>query len=60
MSSRKLCKCPKCNRYTLMEKCKKCGVPTINPHPSRFSLDDPFLEYKVKAFLETFGKSIGK
>jgi len=41
----------------LGEVCKKCGVNTHSPHPPKFSLDDPFIEYKVKALLETMGKS---
>jgi len=52
----KLRKCPKCMSYTLGEKCKKCGVSTCNPHPPRFSLDDPFLEYKAKALISSFRK----
>ncbi len=28
---RKLFKCPKCNRYSLNEECKKCKVKNINP-----------------------------
>ncbi|MFH1631090.1 MAG: nucleolar RNA-binding Nop10p family protein [Candidatus Aenigmatarchaeota archaeon] len=29
-------KCPDCNRYSLSEKCNKCGKLTISPHPSKF------------------------
>jgi H/ACA ribonucleoprotein complex subunit 3 len=57
MTARRLRKCPKCRRYMLGEVCKKCGVNTHSPHPPKFSLDDPFIEYKVKALLETMGKS---
>ncbi|MEM3712523.1 MAG: nucleolar RNA-binding Nop10p family protein [Thermoproteota archaeon] len=57
----KLRKCPKCASYTLGEKCKKCGVNTCNPHPPKFSLDDPFLEYKVKALINSLqGKDAKK
>lgn len=51
-------KCPKCMRYMLGDKCKKCGVSTCNPHPPRFSLDDPFLEYKAKALISSLEKEL--
>jgi H/ACA ribonucleoprotein complex subunit 3 len=52
----RLRKCPRCTIYTLREKCKKCGTGTCNPHPSKFSLDDPFLEYKAKALISSLEK----
>jgi H/ACA ribonucleoprotein complex subunit 3 len=57
MTVKRLRKCPKCRSYMLEEVCRKCGINTHNPHPPKFSLDDPFLEYKVKALLEARGKS---
>jgi len=32
-------KCPKCDKYTLKEKCHICGVATISPHPLKFSIE---------------------
>ncbi|MGB9718339.1 MAG: nucleolar RNA-binding Nop10p family protein [Thermoproteota archaeon] len=57
MAAKKLRKCPRCKRYMLGEVCKKCGTRTSSPHPPRFSLEDPFLEYKARALLETLGAS---
>ncbi|MEM1557316.1 MAG: nucleolar RNA-binding Nop10p family protein [Thermoproteota archaeon] len=54
----KLRKCPKCMSYVLGGKCKKCGGNTCNPHPPRFSLDDPFLEYKAKALADSLKKNV--
>ncbi|MDW8034488.1 MAG: nucleolar RNA-binding Nop10p family protein [Nitrososphaerota archaeon] len=56
----RLRKCPKCTSYTLGEKCRKCGIDTCNPHPPKFSLDDPFLEYKVKALISSLQGKINK
>lgn len=55
--AKKLRKCPKCKRYMLKEVCEKCGIHTYVSHPPKFSLDDPFLEYKAKAFLESLKAS---
>ena len=40
-------KCPKCDTYTLKEKCKKCGGETKNVHPAKFSPDDKYLRYRI-------------
>lgn len=45
-------KCPKCGTYTLKEKCPKCGTPTVQAAPAKFTPDDPYLEYKLKAIKE--------
>ncbi|GAY25838.1 ribosome biogenesis protein [Desulfurococcaceae archaeon AG1] len=50
-------KCPKCGRYTLKEKCPICGAETISPHPARFSPEDKYVEYRVKALYSESGKS---
>ncbi|MBS7658681.1 MAG: RNA-protein complex protein Nop10 [Candidatus Bathyarchaeia archaeon] len=42
-------KCGKCNRYTLKENCPLCGEKTFNPHPPKFSLNDKYLELRLKA-----------
>ncbi|MBO3753586.1 MAG: ribosome biogenesis protein [Candidatus Brockarchaeota archaeon] len=57
MAAKKLRKCPRCKKYMLEEVCKKCGVHTLSPHPPKFSLEDPFLEYKVRALLEALKAS---
>ncbi|MFQ5712029.1 MAG: RNA-protein complex protein Nop10 [Candidatus Geothermarchaeales archaeon] len=41
-------KCPKCNLYTLKDKCGKCGGLTVSAHPARFSPDDKYALYKVR------------
>lgn len=45
---RKILKCPKCNNYTLNEKCIKCKVETRNPRPPKFSLEDKYGVYRRK------------
>ncbi|MEM2930550.1 MAG: nucleolar RNA-binding Nop10p family protein [Thermoproteota archaeon] len=57
LTAKKLRKCPRCKRYMLEEVCKRCGSSTHSPHPPKFSLEDPFLEYKVRALLEALGVS---
>ncbi|MFQ6050660.1 MAG: RNA-protein complex protein Nop10 [Candidatus Hydrothermarchaeota archaeon] len=39
-------KCKRCNTYTLMEKCPVCNQETSNPHPPRFSPEDPYGKYR--------------
>ncbi len=45
-------KCPRCGAYTLKHKCPKCGAPTVQAAPAKFSPDDPYLDYKIKARAE--------
>ncbi len=47
----KIRRCPKCQEYTLKEECPKCGIPTLIGHPAKFSPDDKYLVYKVKALV---------
>lgn len=42
----KILKCPKCNNYTLNDKCIKCKVKTIDVRPPRFSLEDKYGVYR--------------
>ncbi|MBW2981261.1 RNA-protein complex protein Nop10 [Candidatus Woesearchaeota archaeon] len=39
-------RCPKCNAYTMKEK---CCVKTINPKPAKYSVDDKYGGYRRKA-----------
>jgi len=41
-------KCPVCGTYTLKEICPKCGNQTKIVHPPPFSLDDKYMELKIK------------
>jgi len=38
--------CPKCNTYTMEEICSVCKVPTVNPHPPKFSPEDKYGKYR--------------
>ena len=40
-------KCPKCNRYSLKEKCLLCNEETISAHPAKFSPDDKYMRYRL-------------
>lgn len=46
MVQTKFRKCPACGLYTLKEACSKCGGPTRNPLPPRFSPKDPYGKYR--------------
>ena len=45
----KIRRCKKCGRYTFKANCPNCNTPTNIAHPARFSPDDKYLIYKVKA-----------
>ncbi|MEM1532560.1 MAG: RNA-protein complex protein Nop10 [Desulfurococcaceae archaeon] len=45
-------RCIKCRRYTLKDRCPICGSQVVTPHPPRFSPEDRFVEYRVKAKME--------
>jgi H/ACA ribonucleoprotein complex subunit 3 len=55
----KLRRCDRCGRYTLMEKCRKCGSSTVNPHPPKFSPVDPYGKYRRKLKLEYITRAAG-
>ncbi|MCW4032023.1 MAG: RNA-protein complex protein Nop10 [Candidatus Bathyarchaeota archaeon] len=40
-------KCPKCNLYTIQDRCKVCKNKTVSPHPAKFSLQDKYSRYKI-------------
>ena len=39
--------CPKCNKYTLKEKCSLCNEDTKSSHPAKFSPDDKYMRYRL-------------
>ncbi len=55
----RLKKCPECGEYTLMEKCKRCGSDTVNPHPPKFSPEDHYGKYRRQLKLERMRLSGG-
>ncbi|HXT83041.1 MAG TPA: RNA-protein complex protein Nop10 [Verrucomicrobiae bacterium] len=40
-------KCKNCEKYTLKEICPLCNSETNDPHPSKFSLEDKYIRYRV-------------
>lgn len=41
-------KCTSCGVYTLAPtSCPKCGAPTADPHPPKYSPDDRYVRYRV-------------
>lgn len=40
-------KCKNCEKYTLKEICPSCNSETNDPHPSKFSLEDKYIRYRV-------------
>lgn len=41
--------CKKCHVYTLKNKCYNCNQDTITPKPAKFSLEDKYQKYRLKA-----------
>ena len=41
-------KCQRCQKYTLLENCKKCSEKTNIVHPAKFSPDDKYSRYRNK------------
>ncbi|MBN1167278.1 MAG: RNA-protein complex protein Nop10 [Methanospirillaceae archaeon] len=39
-------RCNRDNIYTLLEKCPICDMPTVTPHPFRFSPADTYHTYR--------------
>ncbi|MEM4695735.1 MAG: RNA-protein complex protein Nop10 [Desulfurococcaceae archaeon] len=47
-------RCVKCKKYTIVsDKCPYCGAETEIPHPPRFSPEDKYVEYRIKAKIES-------
>jgi len=43
-------KCVNCGRYTLrQDRCPICGSEVRVPHPPRFSPEDKYVRYRLKA-----------
>jgi len=40
-------KCDNCKRYTLKDKCPKCGGNTSSVHPGKYSPDDKYARYRI-------------
>ena len=50
-------KCVNCGRYTLrQDKCPVCGSEVRVPHPPRFSPEDKYVRYRLKAKLSSGGR----
>ncbi|HLC95909.1 MAG TPA: RNA-protein complex protein Nop10 [Candidatus Nanoarchaeia archaeon] len=43
---RRILACRSCGIYTLQAVCPKCGNPSINPAPARYSPDDKYGSYR--------------
>jgi len=52
-------KCPKCQEYTLADKCKRCSGKTDVPIPPRYSPEDRYGEYRRRLRKEQ-GEQDGK
>ncbi|MEK6968104.1 MAG: RNA-protein complex protein Nop10 [Nanoarchaeota archaeon] len=46
---KKLLYCLSCKSYTLKSLCPKCTQPTVTPKPQRFSIEDPYGQYRRDA-----------
>ncbi|NAZ11946.1 MAG: RNA-protein complex protein Nop10 [Desulfurococcales archaeon] len=42
-------KCIRCSKYTMRESCPICGSQTVVPYPPRFSPQDRYVAYRVRA-----------
>ncbi len=42
-------KCERCELYTLRERCPRCGMITVSPHPLKFSPEDRWGVWRRKA-----------
>jgi len=52
-------RCVNCGRYTLrQDRCPVCGAEVRVPHPPRFSPEDRYVRYRLKAKLAS--KEAGK
>ncbi len=41
--------CRACQIYTLKKDCPKCSGKTLSPKPAKFSIEDKYLKYRLKA-----------
>lgn len=41
--------CKNCYIYTLKRNCPYCYEKTISPKPAKFSIEDKYLRYRLKA-----------
>ncbi|MBS3107375.1 ribosome biogenesis protein [Candidatus Woesearchaeota archaeon] len=41
--------CQKCKEFTMKTECPKCNSKTVNPKPGKFSVEDKYAEYRLKA-----------
>ncbi len=41
--------CNRCGTYTLNENCQSCNSKTVSPKPAKFSIEDKYLRYRLKA-----------
>ncbi|HKX81703.1 MAG TPA: RNA-protein complex protein Nop10 [Nitrososphaera sp.] len=40
-------KCAADNLYTLKLECPRCGKPTVDAHPPKYSPDDKYARYRI-------------
>ena len=51
-------RCVNCGRYTLrQDRCPVCGSDVRVPHPPRFSPEDKYVRYRLKAKLASSGQA---
>jgi len=48
----RILKCTDCGSYTLKANCPKCGIPTVNTYPPRFSPEDKYGKYRRMYYQE--------
>jgi H/ACA ribonucleoprotein complex subunit 3 len=53
-------KCVACGRYTLSDKCPRCGGQTVTVHPARYSPDDRYARYRSPLAYEEASQSPGR
>ncbi|HLD19415.1 MAG TPA: nucleolar RNA-binding Nop10p family protein [Candidatus Nanoarchaeia archaeon] len=46
---KKLLLCLSCKLYTLKGECPNCGLQPVTPKPQRFSIEDPYGQYRREA-----------
>jgi len=42
-------RCSECKKYTLSAVCASCGKTAESPHPAKFSPDDKYMRYRLRA-----------